>query len=112
MKPQIRNLQKIAKNFLRPEIIKKIRSLDKEEEIAEALKFSIISELKLQHHEIELKISRLEQQNFNIVYAKIKSARVPAKIKNFQVEYNNEEFYKLSNLLNEIKKEIENVRIR
>jgi hypothetical protein len=110
MKPQTKNLQKIAKKILNKETLKKINSLENEHDLAETLKFSIISELKIRHHNLEMQIKELEKENKHIFYAGIKSARVPAKIKHFAVEFSNEEFYKLSTLLNDIKKEIENAR--
>jgi len=110
MKNNIKPLKKIAKSILSKNALKKINSLENENEQEEALKFSIISELKLRHHELERQISELEKQKKHVFPAKVKSALFPSKIKHFQVEYSNEEFYKLRNLLDDIKKEIENVR--
>lgn len=112
MRNQIKTLHKIAKSLLSKNTLKKISSLENEHDQTETLKFSIVSELKIRHHNLEMQIKELEKQNAHVFPAKIKSALVPSKIKHFRVEYSNEEFYKLVNLLNDIKKEIENVRIR
>ena len=109
MTSETHKIQKIAKKLLSKETLKKIKSLD-EEEKPHALQYSIISKLKLQHHELEKQIKELESQNKHLFYAKVKSALVPSKIKHFSIDFSNEEFYKLENLLNDIKKEIENVR--
>lgn len=110
MKTQTKNLKKIAKKILSLSVIKKINSLKNEDELDEALKKAIVSQLKLKQHEIDLQISELNKQNKDSFYARVKASRIPAKIKHFQVEYNNEEFYKLQKLFNDIQKEVENAR--
>lgn len=108
----MKNLKKIAKKILSKNTLRKINTLEDKEERATMLQYSIISQLKLKQHEINLQIKELEKQKINTTYAKVKASRISGKIRNFQVEYNNQEFYKLEKLFNDIEKEIEDVRIR
>lgn len=110
MQKKTKNLLKTTKKILNPNTIKKIRSIEDESEQLDATKYAIISQLKLKQHEIESLISQAEKQNLNMVYAKVKAARIPAKIRNFQMDYDNNEFYKLQNLFNDIQNEVNNAR--
>ncbi|MFH1290908.1 MAG: hypothetical protein ABIH92_05910 [Nanoarchaeota archaeon] len=108
MNPQVKQLMQIAKETVSKETYKKVRFIEDEKELQEALQYSIISSLEQKHHKLNKEIQRLEKQSKNLLIAKSKSLLVPSKIKHFAVEFNKDEFYKLSRLLNDIEKEMKN----
>ena len=62
MKTPTKSLQKIAKSLLKSETLKKINSLDNEEDKILTLRHAIVSELKIRHHNLEMQIKELENK--------------------------------------------------
>jgi len=89
-------------------IYRKLKAIGEEQELEETLQNSIISHLKIKHRELEKQISKLVRKDQHALHAKNKTLLVPSKIKHFAIEFDKDEFYKLSRLLNDIEKEVKN----
>ncbi len=107
-KKELRSLMKMAKKIIKKETLKKIKSIPQEEQV-HALKFSLISYFKNEFHDLNIKIKNLENKKNDLFFIKNDLILVPSKIKHFAVDYNSSDFYKLSILIQNIKKELENV---
>ncbi len=108
-KKEIRKLLRFAKKIVKKEHYKKIKKIDDDGELIEVLKHSLVSALKVENYSIEDSIKQLERKNKDLFFIKNKIMLIPSKIKHFQVDFNEKDFYKLVSLVDDIKKEIENV---
>ena len=102
---EIKRLWKFARKIVKKETYKKIKKL-KTEELSHTLKYSIISAFKYEYHLLLYEVKNLEKSNKDLFFLKNKLILIPSKIKHFEVDYNEADFYKLSNLIKEIKKEM------
>lgn len=107
-KKELKSLFKMAKETLKKDSIKKIKSIPIEEQV-QALKFSLLSHFKSEFHNIKINIKELEDKKNDLFFIKNDFLLVPSKIKHFAVDYNESDFYKLSILLDNIKRELNNI---
>ncbi len=110
MKKDARRILKIAKKIVKKETYKKLKKIKDEEELKKTAQYSIIASLEKEHYSIEKEIKELESRMKDVFFAKSKSLLIPSKISHFKVGFEKEEFYKLSKLLNDVKKELENIK--
>ena len=109
-KKEIKRLLKFANKVMKKETYKKIKKIDNEEDLLEVLKHALVSTFKIENYNMEDSIKQLERKNIDIFFIKNKVILIPSKIKHFQVDFNEKDFYKLVSLFKDIKKEITNVR--
>jgi hypothetical protein len=109
MKKDVKSILKLAKKIVAKDVYKKLKKVKDEEELREAAKYSLISALKKEEHEINNQIKKFEEESKDVFFAKNKALLIPSKIKHLQVEFDKKEFEKLMELLKEAKKEVANL---
>jgi len=106
MKKDVKSILKLTKKVVAKNVYKKLKKVKDKNELKEAAKYSLISALKKEEHEIRIQIKKLEEELKHVFFAKNKALLIPSKIKHLQVEFDKKEFDKLLKLLKETKKEI------
>jgi hypothetical protein len=99
-----------SKRILPREIYKKIKSIRDKKEQIEISKTAIRQELQHIILKVERDLREVKTHTRDTSVVESKATLLPSKIKHFLVDFNKDDFYKLSRLLNDIKKEIKNAR--
>jgi hypothetical protein len=103
-----KSLKKISKSFIDKKKYNKINKIkDKEEKII-VFQNSLISELRLKHLNLELKLKRLKDKKRKHLIT-LKSNIIPAKIKLLQTGFNEKDFKKIDSLLNKLEEDVKDV---
>ena len=109
MEKEVKNLLKLAKKTVSKKIYGKFKKIGDENELMDTTKYAIISALKEDYQNMEIKIKGLENEMKDVFFAKNKLLLIPYKIKHFQVDFNKNDFNKVTQLFKSVQDEIKNV---
>lgn len=107
-KNNLSELKRISKGAMSRESYKKINSLKSKDEKEQALKYSIISYLEKEYHQIKNELSLIDSEESKLISLRLNT--FPSKLKHFKIDYKEEDFYKLKDILNKIKREMKNAK--
>ena len=98
---ELKKLKRISKEVVSKQDHKKVRSLNNLQEKKDALKFLILSGIKLRHMELdELLNESKDQEEFKLLL--LKAATIPPKITLLQQNFQEKDFKKILALLDEL----------
>ena len=105
---EFKHLKEISKKFINKNRHKKIDKIKDSEEKLTVLKNSLVSELRLKHLNLELKLKKLKDKKKKHLIV-LKSNIVPSKINLLQMNFNEKDFKKIDSLLDKLEMEVNNV---
>lgn len=111
MDKKLKELMKIAKSFLPKEKFLKLKKIEEVSERLEAVQYSLARALEQKYREIEVTVSNLPKGTSSDLIINTKLLMIPPKIKNFEVEYDKGEFYKVLKLFSDIEEEVKHVAV-
>ncbi len=98
----------LSEEFLSKDKLKKINSIKSKEEKKELLENSLISELRLKHLDLEVKIKKIKEKKKKHILT-LKSNIIPSKINLLRADFNEKDFKKIDSLIFKLTKEVEDV---
>ena len=101
-------VEKISKPFLPKDKYKKIRKIKNKRERLEIIKNSLISELRLKHIDLDIKIKNIKDQKKRNLFD-LKSGLISPKIRLLDIDFNEKDFKKINSLILILEKEIKSV---
>ena len=102
-----KNIHEFSREYLHKDKHKKISKIkDKEERIA-LFKHSLVSDLRLKHLDLELKLKKVKNRKKKHTIL-LKSNLIPPKLNLLQQDFNEKDFKKINSLLDKLKEEISN----
>lgn len=107
MKELVR-IKKLSASVINKKKHKKINKIKNKEERLELLEHSLISELRLKHLNLELKLKKIKDKKKKHVLS-LKSHVIPSKINLLQTGFNEKDFKKIDSLINKLEEEVNNV---
>jgi hypothetical protein len=103
-----KSLRKISEAFIDKKKHKKINKIKDKEERLSVLQNSLVSELRLKHLDLELKLKKVKDKKKKHLIT-LKSNIIPSKINLLQTDFNEKDFKKIDSLINKLEEEITNV---
>lgn len=103
---RLKDIDKFSRLFLDKENLKKIKKIKNKEERQHVLQNLLISELKLRHINLELKLKKMKDRKKKHLIS-LKSNVLHSKILLLRTGFNEKDFKKINSLLDKIKEEIE-----
>lgn len=110
MEKEVKRILSFGKKILKKEIYKRIKKVKDEKELNALAKYSILNFFERELYEIEKEIDRMENEERDSFFIENGAILIPGKIKLFQAEFKEEDFYKLLELINKTKEEIKNAQ--
>ncbi len=105
---RFKNIKKISKAFISKDKHKRINKLKDKEERLVVLQNSLISELRLKHLDLELKLRKIKDKKKRYIIG-LKSNLIPPKINLLQTSFNEKDFKKIDSSLNKLEEDLSNV---
>lgn len=106
MKKDVNNLLKLSKRIVSKNIYENLKKITDEEELKNAVQYSVNSALMSEYYTLKTEIEKLEEKKIDVFFAKNKIFLIPSKIKHFQVDFDEDEFNKLAESFGYIRSEI------
>jgi hypothetical protein len=110
MKREVRKLMKLAKKIVGGETYKKLFSIKKESELEPAVKYILVETLEKDAHNLGKKIRYMKQYGKDVFFAENKYLLLDSKIKHFEASFDEKDYFKIEKIVNDIKKEVANVK--
>jgi len=101
-------IKKLSSSFMDKKRHKKINKIKNKEERLIIFQNSLISELRLKHLNLELKLKKIKDKKKKHLFL-LKSNLIPPKINLLQTGFNEKDFKKIDYLINKLEEEITNV---
>ena len=101
-------VEKISKPFLPKDKYKKIRKIKNKRERLEIIKNSLISELRLKHIDLDIKIKNIKDKKKRNLFD-LKSSLISPKIRLLSLDFNEKDFKKINSLILILEKEVNDV---
>jgi hypothetical protein len=100
-----KNIHKISEKFIHRDKHKRINKIENKEERLTVLKHSLVSELRLKHLDLELKLKKLKDKKKKHLI-ELKSNIVPSKLNLLYMDFNEKDFKKINSLLDKLEEEL------
>ncbi|HNZ52136.1 MAG: hypothetical protein BWY36_00026 [Candidatus Diapherotrites archaeon ADurb.Bin253] len=105
---ELKMVEKISKSFLPKDKYKKIHKIKNKRERLEIIKNSLISELRLKHIELDIKIKNIKDKKKRNFFD-LKSGLISPKIRLLSLDFNEKDFKKINSLILILEKEVNDV---
>ncbi|MGY4884309.1 MAG: hypothetical protein ACP5NZ_01895 [Nanobdellota archaeon] len=105
---ELSRIKRLSLSFIDKKKHKKINKIKNKEDKLMLLQHSLISELRLKHINLELKLKNIKDKKRKHLLS-LKSNLIPSKINLLQTGFNEKDFKKIDSLINKLEEEIHNV---
>lgn len=106
MKGDVDLIMKMAKKTIDKPIYDKLSKIKEESELKPAAQHALINKLENEEYLLKKKIQYMKNYGKDVFFVENKHLLLDSKIKHFKATFSKEDFIKVQNLINSIKKEI------
>ncbi|HVY01823.1 MAG TPA: hypothetical protein VHA12_03605 [Candidatus Nanoarchaeia archaeon] len=110
MRGEIKLIMGLAKKTIDKSIYQKLEHIKDESELKSAAEHALISKLENEEYLLKKKIQYMKNYGKDVFFIENKHLLLDSKIKHFKATFSKEDFIKVQNIINDIKKEILNVQ--
>jgi len=106
---ELKSLMNFVKKIKGKQVLKKVKSIDDEQEKIDVIKYFLKSKLEIKNEHIKKEIEKMKEKNKDVFFAETKLSLLRSKTKFFVATYHKKDFENVLRLLKEVESEIKNV---